>query len=219
MLRYVCHTSEKNPDERLNRPDTGGRFQTDIEGSIMPYLKMGDVKRSALKPAAFLDRDGVLNVDHGYVHKRENFEWISGAKAAIKYLNDNGYLVILVTNQSGIGRGYYNEDSFHELMALVCRELSQTGAHIDHIFFCPHHPREALGDYNKHCDCRKPKSGMIDEAQKKIHIDMDNSFVIGDSEKDMELAENKGIPGFLFKGGDLLQFTKSVLAQMKKINI
>jgi D-glycero-D-manno-heptose 1,7-bisphosphate phosphatase len=180
----------------------------------MPYFKMSDVNSSAYKPAAFLDRDGVLNVDHGYVYKRENFEWISGARAAIKYLNDKGYLVILVTNQSGIGRGYYSEDSFHALMALVCKELSQTGAHIDYIFFCPHHPREALGDYKKNCDCRKPKTGMIDEARKIVNIDMAYSFVIGDSEKDMELAENKGIPGFMFKSGNLLQLTKDVLVQI-----
>jgi D-glycero-D-manno-heptose 1,7-bisphosphate phosphatase len=168
------------------------------------------------KPAAFLDRDGVLNIDYGYVHTRETFDWISGAKAAIKYLNDKGYLVILVTNQSGIGRGYYDENSFHKLMELVCKELSQIGAHIDYIYFCPHHPRKALGDYKKDCHCRKPKSGMIDEARKKINIDMNYSFVIGDSEKDMKMAENAGIPGFLFKGGNLFEFTKNVLKKMKK---
>ena len=171
------------------------------------------------RPAVFLDRDGVLNIDHGYVHTRENFHWISGAKDAIKYLNDKGYLVILVTNQSGIGRGYYSEKSFHELMELICKELLQIGAHIDDIFFCPHHPREALGEYKKDCHCRKPKSGMIDQAQKKMKINMAYSFVIGDSEKDMKLAENKGIPGFLFKGGNLFQFTRKVLAKIKKGNV
>ena len=168
------------------------------------------------KPAAFLDRDGVLNIDYGYVHTRENFDWISGAKEAIKYLNDKGYLVILVTNQSGIGRGYFTENSFHELMGLICKELLEIDAHIDYICFCPHHPRDALGEYKKDCHCRKPKLGMIDQAQKMMNINMDYSFVIGDSEKDMELAKNMKIPGFLFKGGNLFQFTKMVLSKIKK---
>lgn len=163
------------------------------------------------KPAAFLDRDGVLNVDHGYVHLPESFDWIPGAKSAIKYLNDKGFLVILVTNQSGIGRGYYHENDFYALMEWVSEELAIIGAHLDGIFFCPHHPREALGEYRKNCCCRKPQTGMIDDAQKSFHIDMNHSFVIGDSEKDMKLAESKGISGFLFNEDNLFQFTKRLM--------
>jgi D-glycero-D-manno-heptose 1,7-bisphosphate phosphatase len=145
------------------------------------------------------------------VHTQESFDWIPGAKSAIKYLNDKGYLVIIVTNQSGIGRGYYDENDFHVLMEWVSAELAIIGAHLDGVFFCPHHPCEALGEYRKNCHCRKPQPGMIDDAQKTFHIDMKHSFVIGDSEKDMKLAESKEIPGFLFNEDNLFHFTKRLL--------
>lgn len=163
------------------------------------------------RPAAFLDRDGVLNKDHGYVHKPEDFHWQPGAREAVKLLNDSGYLVILVTNQSGIGRGYYDEEAFHALTDWMQAELAQVGAHMDDVFFCPHHPENAKGDYLQACRCRKPNPGMIEQACGRWDIDMARSFVIGDSDKDMGLATAVGLPGHRFVGGNLLEFVKRVL--------
>jgi D-glycero-D-manno-heptose 1,7-bisphosphate phosphatase len=163
------------------------------------------------RPAAFLYRDGVLNIDHGYVHKSSEFEWVDGARAAVKLLNDKGYLVILVTNQSGIGRGYYGEADFWQLIDWMRDRLAESGAYIDGVYFCPHHPTEAKGVLNKDCLCRKPKPGMIEHAQSEWNIDMGKSFVIGDNLKDMELANAVNVPGYLFRGGNLLEFVRHVL--------
>lgn len=165
------------------------------------------------KPVAFFDRDGVLNVDHGYVHKPQDFEWQPDACEAVKLLHDSGYLVMLVTNQSGIGRGYYDEPAFHLLVAWIQEQLRRHGAHLDDVFFCPHHPTAGLGKFLCYCDCRKPNSGMIDQACATWEINMTHSFVVGDSEKDMDLAKAAGIPGYLYKEGSLLTFIRSILSQ------
>lgn len=163
------------------------------------------------RPVAFLDRDGVLNIDHGYVHTPETFDWTSGAREAVKILNDSGYLVVLVTNQSGIGRGYYDEATFALLVDWMQAQLAEVGAHMDDVYFCPHHPKSAKGDYLKACRCRKPNPGMVEQACEAWDVDMGRSFVIGDSQKDMELAENVGIPGYRYTEGNLLEFVRAIL--------
>jgi D-glycero-D-manno-heptose 1,7-bisphosphate phosphatase len=165
------------------------------------------------KPVAFFDRDGVLNLDRGYVHKPEDFNWQPDAREAVKLLNDSGYLVMLVTNQSGIGRGYYDESTFHSLTVWIQEQLSERGAHLDDVFFCPHHPTAGLGKFLCDCDCRKPNSGMIDQACATWEINMTRSFVVGDSENDMDLAKAAGIPGYLYKEGSLLTFIRSILCR------
>lgn len=158
------------------------------------------------KPAVFLDRDGVLNVNHGYVHRVDQWDWIPGAVEAVKRCNDAGRLVMIVTNQSGIGRGYYDLEQFQTLMGWVNRELAARGGHLDAVYHCPHHPTEARGEYLTACDCRKPAPGMIRQALAEWDVDVARSVMVGDSPKDMQAAQAVGIRGELFKGGDLLEF-------------
>ena len=165
-----------------------------------------------MRPAAFLDRDGVLNVNHGYVHTPERFEWMEGAREAVKLLNDAGYLVIVVTNQSGIGRGYYDEADFHALCAWIDAELAAVGAHIDATYFCPNHPEHGVGPYKTACNDRKPAPGMLVRAAAEWDVDKGASFLIGDKPSDLKAAEAFGIPGHLFTGGSLLEFVRGVLA-------
>jgi D-glycero-D-manno-heptose 1,7-bisphosphate phosphatase len=163
---------------------------------------------------AFLDRDGVLNVDRGYVYRPDQWEWMPDAIEAICWLNDNGYVVIAVTNQSGIGRGLYSEQDFHSLSEFMQTEHAKFGTKIDDIYFCPHHPTEAKGEYRTDCDCRKPKPGMLLKGLREYNGDPDSSFFIGDKSSDMEAARNAGIFGFLYEGGSLL----SVVQEASKLH-
>jgi D-glycero-D-manno-heptose 1,7-bisphosphate phosphatase len=160
------------------------------------------------RPAVFLDRDGVLNEDLGYVSEPSSFRWIPGAAAAVKRLNERGYLVIVVTNQSGIARGMYDEEQFRELTRWMLARLEKQGARIDAVYHCPHHPTQGRGRYRMACDCRKPGVGMLERAAADFDIDLANSILIGDSERDVEAAENYGIKALRFKGGDLLDFLR-----------
>lgn len=167
------------------------------------------LSRWRCKPAVFLDRDGVLNVDHGYVATPERWEWIPGARDAVKWCNDHGYLVVVVTNQSGIGRGYYEEAQFFHLMRWVNDQLRAMGGHIDAVYHCPHHPEAVVSRFRRACDCRKPGPGLIDRAVAEWDIDLGRSVMIGDCPRDMEAAAARGLPGYLFPGGDLCFFLKT----------
>jgi D-glycero-D-manno-heptose 1,7-bisphosphate phosphatase len=164
------------------------------------------------RPAAFLDRDGVINVDLGYVHRIEDLEWIAGAPRAVKRLNDAGYLVILVTNQSGIGRGYYDEASMDSVHDALRAHLATAGARIDAVYACPFHP-EAIVERFRHPDHpdRKPNPGLLLRAMQDFAIDADRSFMIGDKDSDMEAARRAGVTGHMFKGGDLDAFVQALL--------
>ena len=122
-----------------------------------------------MKRAAFLDRDGVINIDHAYVHDREHFEWVPGVLEGARMLTDAGFLLVVVTNQSGIGRGYYTEADFHALTDWMCGVFAEAGAPIAAVRFCPHHPEKALGLYRRECRCRKPQPGMILDAAKDLN--------------------------------------------------
>lgn len=140
-------------------------------------------------PAVFLDRDGTINIDHGYVHEIDNFQFIEGAIEAMLELKKMGYALVLVTNQSGIARKIFTEDQFMQLTEWMDWSLADRGVDLDGIYFCPHHPEAIDEAYKKMCDCRKPQSGMLLDAQKELHIDMSASYMVGDKLEDM-LAAN-----------------------------
>jgi D,D-heptose 1,7-bisphosphate phosphatase len=163
------------------------------------------------RPAAFLDRDGVLNRDVGYVWRQENFQWMPGAQRAVKRINDAGHLAIVITNQAGVARGLYGEADIGNLHRWMNDELGRDGAHIDAFYYCPHHPSEGQGAYRLACDCRKPAPGMLLRAMREWPVDRAASFMIGDKEIDMEAASAAGVRGLLFDGGDLDALVQSAL--------
>lgn len=165
------------------------------------------------RKAAFLDRDGVLNVDHGYVHRVEDLDWIPGAQAAVKRLNETGYLVVVVTNQSGIGRGYYDEPAMDAVHARLLEAFAAAGARIDAIYACPFHPDAAETRYRHpdHPD-RKPNPGLLLRAIADHGVDPAASFMIGDKPSDMEAARRAGVRGYRFAGGDLDALVSQILA-------
>ncbi|MGF1485447.1 MAG: D-glycero-beta-D-manno-heptose 1,7-bisphosphate 7-phosphatase [Opitutales bacterium] len=164
------------------------------------------------RPASFLDRDGTLNVDHAYVHTPDKFDWTPDAIAAVRWLNEAGYLAIVITNQAGIGRGYYTEAQFHALMRWVNEELRRHGAHLDGVYFSPYHAEHGLGDYQRDSDCRKPNPGMLLRAIDEWPIDPAGSFMCGDSEKDVEAARRAHIQGIRYTGGSLLDTIQAALS-------
>jgi D-glycero-D-manno-heptose 1,7-bisphosphate phosphatase len=157
-----------------------------------------------LNKIAFLDRDGVLNEDLGYVFRVEQFTWTLDAKEAIRWLNEQGYKVAVVTNQSGIGRGMYSDQEFKELMDWMKKDAANHGARIDAVYYCPHYPDSDMPEYRLDCECRKPKPGMILKGIADLDGDPALCFFLGDQPTDMQAAEAAGIQGFLYEGGSLL---------------
>jgi D-glycero-D-manno-heptose 1,7-bisphosphate phosphatase len=168
------------------------------------------------RPAAFLDRDGVINHDDNYVHRPEQIRWIDGAKEAIRWLNDAGYYVFAVTNQAGVARGYYGEDDVRSLHGWMQSELQSAGAHVDCFEYCPYHPEGAVERYRRVSELRKPAPGMILKLRRAWNVDWGGSFMIGDRDIDMQTAEAAGIPGHQFLGGDLLNFVRARVAERRK---
>lgn len=150
------------------------------------------------RPAAFLDRDGVLNVDHGYAYRPDELEWIDGAPQAVRLLNEAGFIVVIVTNQSGVARGMYNEADIHAFHAHMQEGLRAQGARIDAFYHCPHHPEGTVEAFAVECACRKPGVGMLEQAVRDWPIDLTHSFLIGDRDGDMEAAAAFKIPGIRF---------------------
>ena len=165
-----------------------------------------------MKKAVFFDRDGVLNVDVIDLHELEKFQWIDGAIDAIKLCNEKGYLVVVITNQSGIARGVFTEEDVKKIHSHMASELEKFGAHIDAFYYCPHHPNGTVDGYAKVCDCRKPKPGLILQACKDFDIDVKNSVMIGDKQRDIECGINAGVEKtLLFAGGNLYYALKNFL--------
>ena len=164
-----------------------------------------------MKPAIFFDRDGVLNIEKGYVFKISDFEWVLDAPQAIKLFNENNYHTFVVTNQSGIGRGIYSEKDVENLHKYMNDELSKISARIDDFFYSPYHPEGINKNYDHLSHLRKPSTGMLELAFQKWEIIKEESFMIGDNITDIECAEMYGIKGHLFKEKSLLEFVKKVI--------
>ncbi|MDX9814592.1 MAG: D-glycero-beta-D-manno-heptose 1,7-bisphosphate 7-phosphatase [Sulfurimonadaceae bacterium] len=143
---------------------------------------------SGLTKALFLDRDGVINIEKNYLYRVEDFEFIDGVFELCKHFQNLGFIIVVITNQSGIARGYYSQDDFLKLSSWMVDEFKKQGINISRVYHCPHHP-----DFSGECECRKPKNGMILEAQKDFDIDLKNSVLVGDSESDIEAAISSNI--------------------------
>ena len=161
--------------------------------------------------AVFFDRDGVLNVDVDYLYRIEDLQWVDGAREALAHLYNLSYKIFVVTNQSGVARGYYTVEDMNKLHAHMAAELEKAGAKVEKFYYCPHHKEGKVAEYAIDCDCRKPKPGMLLRAFAENDLDKEACFLIGDSKRDVEAAEAADIKGYLFKGGSLLEFVKNIV--------
>ena len=148
---------------------------------------------SAPRSALFLDRDGVINANHGYVHSADNTEWLPGIFELVAQAQLQGMVVIVVTNQAGIGRGYYSEDEFLAYTAWMHAQFAQRGTPLLATFWCPHHPEEGIGAYRVACDCRKPQPGMLADAAARFGLEMPACWMIGDKPSDIAAATAAGV--------------------------
>jgi D-glycero-D-manno-heptose 1,7-bisphosphate phosphatase len=145
------------------------------------------------RSALFLDRDGVVNMDHAYVYRPEDFVFIAGIFALVAAANRSGKLVVIVTNQAGIGRGYYSESQFHGLMSWVGARFAERGCRIDAVYFSPFHPEHGIGPYRRITNCRKPAPGMLIRAADELSIDLSSSILIGDRLTDLQAGSKAGV--------------------------
>lgn len=182
-----------------------------LEALAGSALAQAVAARQTNRPALFLDRDGVLNVDHGWVGTRERWEWMPGAKEAVCLATARGWHVFLVTNQSGVARGYYDEAAVHALHDWMLEEILRAGGTVDDLRYCPYHPDASVPEYRRHSDWRKPAPGMILSLLCAWGVDPARSVLIGDQPTDMAAAMAAGIAGHLFPGGDLLRFVTPLL--------
>ena len=153
------------------------------------------------RPAVFLDRDGTLNEQMGYINHVRRFVLLANAAEAVRLFNRHGYLTLVVSNQAGVAKGYFPEELVHEVHDRMKGLLAEQGARIDGIFFCPHHPHAEVMDYRVACDCRKPRTGLLKRALEVFDVDMEHSFVIGDRCSDLEFAHRSNLPGILVRTG------------------
>jgi len=155
-----------------------------------------------LRKAVFLDRDGVLNHDPPhFAHRLDQMKMIPGVDDAVKLLKDNGFFLVIVSNQSGVARGFYDEKQISIFNNALLEEIRKKGGDIDAIYYCPHHPEGVIEKYRIICNCRKPKPGMILDAANSHNIDLSQSFFVGDKATDIETGKNAGVRCFLVLSG------------------
>jgi len=172
--------------------------------------------KTHLKQAAFFDRDGVLNRDHGYVGDADHFDLVEGAARALRLCREAGYLIFIVTNQAGVAQGLFEEKDVNALHGHMRALLAAEGAAVDDIRYCPHHPEAKRARYRKDCSWRKPAPGMILDIAGHWPVDLRRSFLVGDKERDMEAARAAGIRGFLYENGPLDLFVADVISRMSE---
>jgi len=168
------------------------------------------------RPAVFFDRDGVLNEDMGYVFEISKLRWIDGAREAVKAANDAGCFVFIITNQSGVARGLYEEAHIEALHRWMADDLAKIGAHIDAFEYCPYHPDALIERYRRVSHRRKPAPGMINDLLKRYPVDITRSILIGDKPSDLEAARAAGIKGYLYVSGHLARFLRPLLPCNKR---
>jgi D,D-heptose 1,7-bisphosphate phosphatase len=159
----------------------------------------------------FFDRDGVLNHDSGYTFEAGKLQWIDGAREAVKAVNDAGYFAFVITNQSGVARGFYEESHVQMLHRWMADEMVAIGAHIDAFEYCPDHPDGTIERYRRVSDRRKPEPGMITDLLGRFPVNAEDSMLIGDKVSDLQAAQAAGLKGHLFSGGNLEAFVKQLL--------
>lgn len=159
-----------------------------------------------MNKAIFLDRDGTINEEINYLYKTRDFNFISGAIDAIKIFQKLGYIILVITNQAGVARGYYKEADIKGLHHYIDKLLKKENIYIDAYYYCPHHPEGTIEKYKKECNCRKPKIGMIEQAVKDFNIDLHKSIIVGDKEIDVKTGKNAGIGvSILVRSGHMIQ--------------
>ena len=163
------------------------------------------------RPCAFLDRDGTLNVDTGYTHRPEDLAWMDGAREAVRLLNDRGWLVVVVTNQSGVARGYFDEAAVVRFHAAMRASLAEVGARIDAFYFCPHHIDGVVPGYCGDHPDRKPNPGMLLRAMAEWDVDPARSFMIGDKADDVAAGDAAGVRSYRYAGGSLLELVERAM--------
>jgi D-glycero-D-manno-heptose 1,7-bisphosphate phosphatase len=154
-----------------------------------------------MKPAVFLDRDGTMVHDTGYLRTLEELQWFPYTIDAIRLLNRAGFLVFVATNQGGVGLGFYPEAFVHQVHEIMAARITASGGHVDGWLYCPHHPKATIDALRIDCDCRKPSGGMVRQAQERFDIDLERSFVVGDKFTDVGLARSVGARGILLRTG------------------
>lgn len=163
-----------------------------------------------MNKAIFLDRDGTINVEKNYLYKIEDFEFLPGVIEALKKLQDAGYLLIIISNQSGIGRGYYTEKDFKKLNDWMILTLKEQGVTINAVYYCPHLPDAKILKYRKDCNCRKPKLGLYNQAIKEYDLDLSQCYAIGDKIRDCAICEATDCKGFLVGNNESLNIISKV---------
>jgi D,D-heptose 1,7-bisphosphate phosphatase len=187
-----------------------GRF-IDIADPADRAVAGANLPKWRRRPAVFLDRDGTLNQDTGYVHRVADFRWLPGAVNAVRRLNDGGYYVFVVTNQAGVARGLYDEFAIDKLHGWMNEELRAAGAHIEDMRYCPHHPEASVAAYRATCACRKPAAGMLLDLMQRWPIIEEASIMIGDKPSDAAAGQAADIPSAIVPAGALESYVEKRL--------